>query len=124
VRFLADENIPGDAVVVLRELGHDVEWAHEIMPGASDVEVLDHAQADARIVLTFDKDFGALVFRHRLPAAQGVLLFRIAIPSPAHAVHAICTAIETRTDWQGHFAVVHDDRIRLVRLPSVAPDTG
>lgn len=123
MRFLADENVPGDAVVALRELGHDVEWASEIMSGASDVEVLEHAQSNARIVITFDKDFGALVFRHLLPAAHGVILFRIAIPSPAHAVQAICTVIETRSDWQGHFAVIQDDRIRLVRLPGAAPIT-
>jgi hypothetical protein len=38
MRFLANENIPGDAVTTLREAGHDGAWIRADSPGLSDVE--------------------------------------------------------------------------------------
>ena len=40
MRFLADENFPGDAVTALRTLGHDVLWIRTDTPGITDEEVL------------------------------------------------------------------------------------
>jgi predicted nuclease of predicted toxin-antitoxin system len=111
VRFLANENFPGDAVAALRELGHDVAWIHTDAPGISDPDVLARAQADDRLLLTFDKDFGELAFRAGLPASSGIILFRISVPSVEHAVRVIVTALGSRTDWAGHFAVVEDDQV-------------
>ncbi len=74
MRFLADENFPGEAVAALRMGGHDVVWICEAASGASDKRVLEMADEDARILLTFDKDFGELAWRARLPAACGIVL--------------------------------------------------
>lgn len=67
MRLLADENIPGDAVDALRAAGHDVVWIHTDAPGSTDPDVLALAQREGRIVVTFDKDFGELAWRTRLP---------------------------------------------------------
>lgn len=75
MRFLANEKFPLDAVEVLRQNGHDVVWIRVESPGISDPEVLSRAQAENRILLTFDKDFGELAFRSKLPASVGVILF-------------------------------------------------
>ena len=76
MRILADENFPGDAVAALRDQGHDVLWVRADAPGITDREVLSLAQAEGRIVITFDKDFGELAFRFGLPASSGIVLFR------------------------------------------------
>ncbi|MFB0537595.1 MAG: DUF5615 family PIN-like protein [Anaerolineae bacterium] len=117
MRILADENFPGDAVAALRERGHDVAWVRADAPGSSDIQVLARAQAKGRILVTFDKDFGELAFRSKLPASSGVVLFRISAPSSAHVARVAVAALESRTDWVGHFAVVEDDRIRMTPLP-------
>lgn len=117
MRILANENFPGDAVDALRQQGHDVAWVRIDTPGISDPEVLSRAQRENRIVVTFDKDFGELAFRSRLPASSGIILFRISIPSPAYVARVVVAAIESRTDWAGHFAVVEDSRIRMTPLP-------
>jgi predicted nuclease of predicted toxin-antitoxin system len=62
MHILAHENFPGDTVAVLRQRGHDVVWVRTEAPGSSDQEVLERAQAEDRIVATFDKDFGELAF--------------------------------------------------------------
>jgi predicted nuclease of predicted toxin-antitoxin system len=117
MRILANENFPGDAVSALRERGHDVAWVRSDAPGSSDVEVLEHAQAEGRILVTLDKDFGELAFRSGLPASSGVVLFRISVPSPSYVARVAVAALESRTDWAGNFAVVEDDRIRITPLP-------
>ncbi|MFQ5770196.1 MAG: DUF5615 family PIN-like protein [bacterium] len=116
MRFLANENFPGDAVTALREHGHEVVWIRTDAPGISDVEVLERAQRENRIVVTFDKDFGELAFRRRIPALSGILLFRISTPSSKHVASVAVAAVESRTDWAGHFAVVEDNRIRMTPL--------
>ena len=121
MRILANENMPEDAVVALRDRGHNVAWVRTDAPGSSDIEVLDRAQRDERIVVTFDKDFGELAFRMRVPSARGIVLFRISAPSSTYVARAVVAALESRTDWAGHFAVVEDDRVRMVPLPTLLP---
>ncbi|KKJ00673.1 DUF5615 family PIN-like protein [Prochlorothrix hollandica] len=113
MRFLANENFPLDAVEVLRQNGHDVVWIRVESPGISDSEVLSRAQAENRILLTFDKDFGELAFRSKLPASVGVILFRIKAPSGSVVAEKVSKVISLRDDWQGHFTVVEEDKIRM-----------
>jgi len=118
VRFLANENFPRLAVEALQTQGHDVLWMRTASPGELDSSVLARAQAEQRILLTFDKDFGELAFRRGLPAVCGIVLFRISLPAPKGAAAKIAAAIESRADWQGQFAVVEDDRVRFRPLPA------
>ena len=117
MRILADENFAGDAVIALRERGHDVAWVRSDAPGSSDPQVIARAQVEERVLITFDKGFGELTFRVGLPASSGVVLFRISASSPAYVARVAVAALESRTDWAGHFAVVEDDRIRMTPLP-------
>jgi predicted nuclease of predicted toxin-antitoxin system len=122
MRILANENFPGDAVAALRARGHDVAWVRTDAPGSSDPQVLARAQAEDRVLVTFDKDFGELAFRSELPATSGVVLFRISAPSSSHVARVAVAALESRTNWVGHFAVIEDDRIRMTPLPGEQPE--
>lgn len=115
-RLLADENVPGPAVTALRQEGYDIIWMHEEAPGTPDVDVLARAQREARVVLTFDKDFGELAFRLGAAATFGVVLFRITAASPTAAARAAVAAFAARTNWSATFAVVEDGRIRVRSL--------
>lgn len=116
-RFLADENFPGDAVRALRERGNDVAWICEDSPGAADAVVLARSLAESRVLLTLDKDFGEMIFRRGSTGSSGVILFRVALPSPAWVVTQILAAIAARDDWAGRFSVVEPGRVRMSTLP-------
>src|SRR5207302_10430940 len=77
MRLCANENVPGDCVAVLRQRGHDVLWVREVARGSGDDAVLAKAQSEARVLITFDKDFGELVFRRGKAASHGIVLFRL-----------------------------------------------
>jgi len=117
MRILANENFPQAAVDALRLVGHDVWWVRTESPGISDREVLARADLDARVVVTFDKDFGELAFQYGLSAKCGIILFRIAMPSPFRIAKIAVAALASRDDWPNHFAVVEDDRVRMTPLP-------
>ena len=92
MNFLANENFPRDAVDALRALGHDVAWVRTDAPGSTDPQVLARAVAEARILLTFDKDFGDLAFLAGLPTGCGIVLFRLPAGSSAQLAAHVCAA--------------------------------
>lgn len=117
MKLLANENMPGLVVRSLREDGHDVLWARESMAGSSDDAILSAANEQSRLLLTFDRDFGELVFRRGRQASCGIVLFRIGMHSPEVVANAVRTVLGSRSDWHGFFSVVEDDRIRMIPLP-------
>ena len=117
MRLLANENFPQDAVDALRKNGHDVAWIREDARGSLDEQVLARAQDEKRVLVTFDKDFGELAFHAKLPATLGIILFRIVPRSSQHIAQVAVQALESRSDWEGHFSVIEDRRIRMTPLP-------
>ena len=113
MRLLANENFPGGAVSVLKSAGHDVAWVRTVAPGMGDRDVLAWAAREARILLTFDKDFGELARGAELPAGCGVVLFRIPMPTPSNIGPRLAGLITGRDDWAGHFSVVEPGRVRM-----------
>jgi predicted nuclease of predicted toxin-antitoxin system len=108
MRLCANQNISEDCVVKLRRNGHDVLWIRESAPGATDEDVLVRAHGESRLLITFDKDFGQLVFQRGSQASHGVVLFRISQLSSAVAAERVHAALDLRNDWRGHFSVVDD----------------
>jgi len=120
MRVIANENLTSTVIQELRGRGHDVLSVKETMRGASDEVILARAQAEGRLVLTQDKDFGELAFRFGLPASCGVVLFRLAGSDPESDNQRVLEVLEGRTDWAAHFSVVTNDRIRMRPLPGAA----
>jgi predicted nuclease of predicted toxin-antitoxin system len=92
VRWLVDECVDAGLVSHLRAAGHDAVYMAEVAPRDSDAEVTARAQAEQRLLLTEDKDFGDLVFR-RGQSVPGVVLLRL---DPA--MHALKRAPARRGD--------------------------
>ena len=118
MRLLANENFPADAVEALQKRGHDVSWIRLIAPGSSDPELLGLAQAEDRILLIFDKDFGELAFRFGLPASCGIVLFRVPLVSSEQVARLAVAALDSRADWVGNFSVIEEQQIRMTPIPS------
>jgi predicted nuclease of predicted toxin-antitoxin system len=116
MNFVANENVPLAAVEALRAAGHDVLWVRDASPGLNDRGVMEISRDRSGVLLTFDKDFGELVFARGLGGAAGVILFRFAPKSPTSAADSVAKAVATREDWAGHFSVVTEHRIRMVPL--------
>jgi predicted nuclease of predicted toxin-antitoxin system len=118
MRFLANENFPGASVKKLRQAGHDVVAVIEVIPGATDRQVLEKAHDESRIILTFDRDYGELIFRQKLPVPGGVVYLRFAPVTPEESAEYILNSLTNQALLlEGKFTVVRRDRIRQQRLP-------
>ena len=123
MKFLADENFPRPALVALRKAGGDVFSIAEEYPGVPDEDVAAICADQGRILLTFDKDSGELVFRRGLPAGSGVVLFRIPPDSPEKAAGVVLALVQSQPDLAGLFCVVTRDRIRI-RIRPLSQGSG
>jgi len=119
MRILANENFPGEAVASLVANGHDCAWVRKLAPGMRDVDVLSWARRERRLLVTFDKDFGELAFKARLPAECGIVLFRIPMPQPDRVGETLSNLLLDRADWDGNFSVIEPGRVRMRPLPDV-----
>ena len=117
MRLLANENCPLALVVRLRERGHDVAWVREAKPGAVDADVIAWASQEERVLLTFDKDFGEIAYARGVSAPSGIILLRIASPSPEIVAGVVAETLEAHPDWEGAFSVIEDTRVRRRQLP-------
>lgn len=112
MRFLVDECCGPVVARWLRERGHDVRRVAEIAPGLEDVDVLDSARKEERILITCDKDFGARVFERGEPH-HGVILLRLADERPVVALKVLAGVFERFGEGiKGRFIVATERRIR------------
>lgn len=118
MRLLADQDVYGATVSLLRDAGHDVVTAAELGLGQSDdVELLRAAQAGHRILLTRDRDYGTLVFQQAM--GTGVIYLRM-LPSNVRSVHDELLRVLRRYREQELlqvFLVVEPARHRLRKTP-------
>jgi predicted nuclease of predicted toxin-antitoxin system len=114
MRILADQDVWASTVRLLRDLGHDVTTAADAgLSRATDVELLQAAQKARRLLVTRDRDFGALVFLKDLGA--GVVYLRMA-PGDADLVHAQLRTVLSTYDEEvlrEAFVVVESGRYRF-----------
>lgn len=115
-KFLANENMPADAVRAAQAAGMDLVWVRDTMPGATDEAVLATAVAEGRVLVTFDKDFGELVFDLGRTASPGIILLRPRLRSPAFVASFTVTVLHQPISWGSHFCVAQEGRIRVVPL--------
>ena len=103
MRVLADENMSGLTVSLLRASGHDVLWVREERPSSPDPDVLEWATRESRLLITFDTDFGEINQRDGNPAPFGIILFRIAEEVPSdEAARLITQNVNAQVEWPGY----------------------
>lgn len=77
MKLLANENFPYKSVSYLIEKGYDVKSIGIDNPSILDSEVMLIAIKEERAILTFDRDYGELIFKHNYKPENGVFYFRL-----------------------------------------------
>jgi predicted nuclease of predicted toxin-antitoxin system len=76
IKLLANENFPYTSIKVLRNAGFDVLAIGEKYTGIRDHEVMEIAVKEERTIVTFDRDYGELVFKYGFRPHKGIIYFR------------------------------------------------
>jgi predicted nuclease of predicted toxin-antitoxin system len=109
MKLLADENLPQPIVEGLRSRGHDILWARTDCPGLADHALLEHAEADGRLVITLDRDFWQLALQRPVPPERStVILLRVHPGTPENIEPLIDSALRRTRSWEGHVSIGYE----------------
>lgn len=113
MNLLADEGVDKPIVDALRNKGFDVVYILETNRGADDDVILEMANADKRLLLTQDKDFGELVFRLK-NVHHGVILIRLEGYTAASKANIVMNMLlKYQNELIRSFTVIQPNAIRI-----------
>jgi predicted nuclease of predicted toxin-antitoxin system len=110
--FLANENVPGEVVEALRDKGIDLAWVSEGNRGLPDERIAELGRQSNRILVTFDKGFGELVYRHMKPPPPGIVLVRLELRDPTWVARKLLDVIASGRQLVGRLSVLTDAGVR------------
>lgn len=118
MKFLANENFPLPSVRILQKEGYNVLAIIEESPGIEDTEVLESAVSEKRVILTFDRDYGELIYRLGLSPPSGVIYLRYQPFNPIEPAKHLLRLFEIEElQFEGRFTVVERGQVRQRLLP-------
>jgi predicted nuclease of predicted toxin-antitoxin system len=120
MKFLLDESVELRLQPFLKTLGYDVtSVAKDYLYGLFDEDVLEIAAQEQRILITNDKDFGELIFRHHL-SHHGVILLRMKGTDIEAKRTRLQEVITEYADQLSQFLVVTPKSVRVRRTTKQA----
>lgn len=115
--LLANENFPLPALRRLRDAGVDVAAIAEQAPGMRDTEVLALARREQRWLVTYDRDYGELVFSKGHAPPPAIIFIRQG-PYPAtRPADIVLELLRAPEKIEGFFVVVSSSAVRRRLLP-------
>lgn len=113
MKLLANENFPRASVVYLRNAGYDISAIGDNHLGISDKYVMELAMAEDRTIITFDRDYGELIYKHGYRPQAGVIYLRLDEFTPLQPAEIIEYLIRTvKIQTVSTFTVYDGDTLR------------
>jgi predicted nuclease of predicted toxin-antitoxin system len=116
VRIKLDENIGGPCAELLRNLGHDVGTVHDQkLSGCPDERLFEICVAEARTLVTLDRDFGH-VPRFPPQRSAGIVILELSGPGSRQALLERLRdflAIAATRAVSGELWIVEPGRVRV-----------
>ena len=118
-RLLLDQGLPRQAAVILRKDGWDTVHVGELgMGSATDLQILERALAEGRVVVTLDADFHSLVAVGGKREPSVIRIRREGLRGPQLASLIVQIAVSTKDALlDGALVTVTDNAVRMHRLP-------
>ncbi len=113
LKLLANENFPLSSVHILKKKGYDITAIGTDHSGVKDVEVMQIAMKEDRLILTFDRDYGELIFGKQLRPEMGVIYLRLKHFSPELPASIVLEILQNKNiELKRRLTVVDSSGIR------------
>ncbi len=113
MKFLANENFPLASVEFIEDNGHDIIHIGRDYAGIRDIEVMNIAIENSRTILTFDRDYGELIFKYSYFPPEGVIYLRLNNYSPYKPAEIIINLLDSQSFNPNHkLTVISESGIR------------
>jgi predicted nuclease of predicted toxin-antitoxin system len=117
VRFFADECIPFDIIMALRQQDLTMTGVRDVgLVGASDEEIFVYCQKHNLVILTFDRGYGD-IFRFPIRKSFGVIIVRNSQFTPNEVIGVVLNFSERVMvgELKGKLAIIGKSRIRITQ---------
>ena len=116
-RFLANENIPLATVFRLRREGFDVASISLDAPSITDAEVMQIASDENRTIITFDRDYGELIYKYGFRPPAGVIYLRMQNYQPEEPAELLLKLLNNPDlKFDGFFTVADEKSVRQRKI--------
>jgi len=116
LKFLANENVPLSSVTYLKSQGIDITAIGVDHSGISDEQVMEIAIAEDRTIVTYDSDYGELIFKHGYKPDAGVIFIRFQPTDALETSRILLRLTETpNLSFQRTLTVVDANSLRQKR---------
>lgn len=89
----------------------------EEFAGSSDEKILEISSQNKWVIITFDKDFGELIYKEKSDKPAGIILLRVIPKSPAYTLQVLkWLLLEEKLSFVGNFVVVNKDKVRTIKI--------
>jgi predicted nuclease of predicted toxin-antitoxin system len=113
VKLLANENFPLQSVFYLRDKGFDIRAIGIDNLSVKYETVITFATDEDRTIITFDRDYGELIFRNNYKPPCGVIYLRLDQYSPDKPGEIIeLMLLDNSIDFKNALTVVDKNGIR------------
>lgn len=116
-KFLANENIPLATIFRLRDEGFDVASVGLDAPSITDQEVMEIAANQNRTIITFDRDYGELIYKYGFRPSAGVIYLRMQNYQPEEPAEFLLRLLNNpNIKLTGFFTVASEKSIRQRKI--------
>ncbi len=116
-KFLANENIPLATIFRLRKEGFDISSISLDAPSITDSEVMQIAADENRTIITFDRDYGELIYKHGFRPPAGVIYLRMQNYQPEEPAELLLKLLNDQNlEFAGLFTVADEKSVRQRKI--------
>jgi len=112
LQLLADENVNAKVVERLRSRRLVVEFIAETAPGSSDEAILGRGDIAELILITYDRDFGELIFKRKSAVPSVLIYSRLGRADPRYVADRIIEILGLPPEV-GNCYVITRDGVRV-----------
>lgn len=113
MKLLANENFHLSSVKLFKQSGFDILYVGNDFTGYLDSEVMELANKESRTILTFDRDYGELIFKQAYRPTSGVIYLRWESFQPIEPAEFLIKLFESnKLTFKNMLTVISKNHIR------------
>jgi predicted nuclease of predicted toxin-antitoxin system len=101
-----------EIIRILEQAGHNTRSILLSTPGIADTAIIELANKEARLIITFDRDFGKLIFRNRQLPAEGIIYLRTSHLPPAETGALLVQVLRSGWNFRKKISILSETKFR------------
>lgn len=111
MKFISDENIAKKVVDFLKSK-YPTEHIADTQTGLDDFDILELANLENSVLITFDKDFGKLVFEYNR-SHKGVIYLRLEDQTSKNTIRVLTKLLKNPNAIENNFIVISEKQGKI-----------